>query len=566
MKTLDAFALINGIDQTLNALKQQSQQISSLEKQINHIISLDGALKGEAGQAIRAFYTECHIPFLQFFQVVIEEYSAALKNTKQALHALESNEHGYISQAFIEHDLDQGLKKAERTISEIVSEVNHAIGRVGHIVHLPNVDESLFQQNYQKAWLETSRTIGLLHAFDREQTSALHETKSSLQTMKQYIDTLSTMFTGPKIDITSYQKGSIFKDGKEEKISSTISGLKDKIDSPKDNPLMIMLKKLKEKQQANVEIVVRNDNHKNISKQVTANDPSLTTLQKEAVNGKNKIHRDIRVINGRLYNVKDIKKLKEFDIADEVVTDPSDIDFIGGRYTVYANKQIIRTYIANGEIRIEEVDKIPESRSRGNAKRILDGEVVSTTENIILEYSGIYDGYRVVTGKDPETSQNISSTDQALSAASIIPITKIVKVGKYVFRLDQGKNVKRVKTPTYGKQSVPKGPYREVNGFPAKVKSGAQEKHIPETPNYKQEVANGKKKSIFYGDNKKAQELLDKYAGKGEFLKNGREVIDFGQKIGKTYDMKTDKYIETTRGTIHYSKYGAHIVPAKPLE
>lgn len=566
MKTLDAFALINGIDQTLNALKQQSQQISSLEKQINHIISLDGALKGEAGQAIRAFYTECHIPFLQFFQVVIEEYSAALKNTKQALHALESNEHGFISQAFIEDDLEQGLKKAERTISETVSEVNHAIGRVGHIVHLPNVDESLFQQNYQKAWLETSRTIGMLHAFDREQTSALHETKSSLQTMKQYIDTLSTMFTGPKIDITSYQKGSIFKDGKEEKVSSTISGLKDKIDNPKDNPLMIMLKKLKEKQQANVETVVRNDNHKNISKQVTANDPSLTTLQKEAVNGKNKIHRDIRVINGRLYNVKDIKKLKEFDIADEVVTDPSDIDFIGGRYTVYANKQIIRTYIANGGIRIEEVDKIPESRSRGNAKRILDGEVVSTTENIILEYSGIYDGYRAVTGKDPETSQNISSTDQALSAASIIPMTKIVKVGKYVFRLDQGKNVKRVKTPTYGKQSVPKGPYREVNGFPAKVKSGAQEKHIPETPNYKQEVANGKKKSIFYGDNKKAQELLDKYAGKGEFLKNGREVIDFGQKIGKTYDMKTDKYIETTRGTIHYSKDGAHIVPAKPLE
>ncbi|MFP3839331.1 T7SS effector LXG polymorphic toxin [Bacillus safensis] len=450
MKTLDAFALINGIDQTLNALNQQSQQISSIEKQIHHIISLDGALKGEAGQAIRAFYTECHIPFLQFFQVVIEEYSAALKNTKQALHALESNEHGFISQAFIEHDLDQGLKKAERTISEIVSEVNHAIGRVGHIVHLPSVDESAFQQNYQKAWLETSRTIGLLHAFDREQTNALHETKSSLQTMKQYIDTLSTMFTGPKIDITSYQKGSIFKDGKKEKVSSTISGLNDKIDNPKDNPMIIMLKKLKEKQQANVETVVRNDTHKNISKQITANDPSLTTLQREAVNGKNKIHRDIRVINGKLFNVKGIKKLKEFDIADEVVTDPSDIDFIGGRYTVYANKQIIRTYIANGEIRIEEVDKIPESRSRGNAKRILDGQVVSTTENIILEYSGIYDGYRAVTGKDPETSQNISRTDRALSAASTIPITKIVKVGKYVFRLDQGKNVKRIEKTAKG--------------------------------------------------------------------------------------------------------------------
>lgn len=452
MKTLDAFALINGIDQTLNTLKQQSQQISSIEKQIQQIISLDGALKGEAGQAIRSFYTECHIPFLQFFQVVIEEYSSALKQTKQALHTLESNQHGFISQAFIEHELDQGLKKAERAISDIVSDVSQAIGRVSHIVHLPHVDESAFQQSYQKAWLETSRTIGLLHAFDREQTSAMNETTSALQTMKQYINTLSTMFTSPKIDITSYQKGSIFKNGKEEKISSTISGLNDKIDNPKDNPMMIMLKKLNEKEQANVDTVVHRGTLRNVNKQVKANDPLLTTLQKEAVGGKSKIHSDIRVVNGKLYNVKGIKKLKEFDIADEVVTDSSDIDFIGGRYTVYANKQIIRTYIANGKVRIEEVDKIPESRSRGNAKRILDGEVVSTTENIILEYSGIYDGYRAVTGKDPETSKNINSTEQALSAASIIPIAKIGKIGKYVFKIDQGKSaVKRITTSTGSK-------------------------------------------------------------------------------------------------------------------
>ncbi|XHV01776.1 Ribonuclease YxiD [Bacillus pumilus] len=310
---------------------------------------------------------------------------------------------------------------------------------------MPHVDESAFQQSYQKALLETSRTIGLLHAFDREQTSAMNETTSALQTMKQYINTLSTMFTGPKIEITSYQKGSIFKDTKEEKVRSTISGLNDKIDNPKDNPMMIMLKKLGEKEQANVRTVVHRDTLRNVNKQVKANDPWLTTLQKEVVSGKSKILRDIRVVNGKLYNVKGIKKLKEFDIADEVITDPSDIDFIGGRYTVYANKQIIRTYIANDEVRIEEVDNIPESRSHGNAKRILDDEVVSTAENIILEYSGIYDGYRAVTGKDPETSENISSTDQALSAASIIPFMKIIKGGKYVFKIDQGKNVvKRV--------------------------------------------------------------------------------------------------------------------------
>ena len=77
--------------------------------------------------------------------------------------------------------------------------------------------------------------------------------------------------------------------------------------------------------------------------------------------------------------------------------------------------------------------------------------------------------------------------------------------------------------PSYGKDSVPKGPYREVNGYPIKVKAGAQEKHIPDTPNYKQELANGKNKSIFYGDNKIAQELLDKFAGKGQLLPNGKK-------------------------------------------
>lgn len=403
MKTLDAFALTNGIDQTLNALKQQSQQISSLEKQINHIISLDGALKGEAGQAIRAFYTECHIPFLQFFQAVIEEYSAALKNTKQALSALESNEHGYISQAFIEHDLDQGLKKAERTISEIVSEVNHAIGRVGHIVHLPNVDESAFQQNYQKAWLETSRTIGLLHAFDREQTSALHETKSSLQTMKQYIDILSTMFTSPKIDITSYQKGSIFKDGKEEKVSSTISGLKDKIDTPKDNPLMIMLKKLKEKQQANVETVVRET-------------PS------------SKINQTTLTLNGKVYNINEYKKIN-FEHAKTV-----DVMRDGMLYRLRISEK--------NKVTIESVKPISDVKTGDQPQNIL---------NTAVEFTGINDAIRVITGRDPITGDKVADMDRLVSGVYMVPSTNIVKVGKYVFKIIKGeKAAKKVEKKVKG--------------------------------------------------------------------------------------------------------------------
>ncbi|PRS71767.1 T7SS effector LXG polymorphic toxin [Bacillus sp. NMTD17] len=404
MKTLDAFALINGIDQTLNTLKQQSQQISSIEKQIHQIISLDGALKGEAGQAIRSFYTECHIPFLQFFQVVIEEYSTALKSTKQALHALEPNQHGLISQSFIEHELDQGLKKAERTISEIVTDVNHAIGRIGHIVHLPNVDESAFQQSYQKAWLETSRTIGLLHAFDREQTSALQETKSSLQTMKQFINTLSTMFTGPKIDITTYQKGSIFKDGKEEKISSTVGGLNDKIDNPKDNnPMMIMLKKLREKQQANVETVVRET-------------PS------------SKINQTTLTLNGKVYNINEYKKIN-FEHAKTV-----DVMRDGMLYRLRISEK--------NKVTIESVNPISEVKTGDQPQNIL---------NTAVEFTGINDAIRVITGRDPITGDKVADMDRLVSGVYMVPSTNIVKVGKYVFKIIKGEKVaKRVEKTAKG--------------------------------------------------------------------------------------------------------------------
>ncbi|WP_438502856.1 polymorphic toxin type 50 domain-containing protein [Bacillus pumilus] len=329
--------------------------------------------------------------------------------------------------------------------------------------------------------------------------------------MKQYIDALSKMFTGPKIEITSYQKGSIFKDEKEEKISNNISGLNEKIDNPIENPMTIMLKKLNDKERSNVDTVV--------------------------------MKKPSNKINQKAYNTNE-----KIDFANAKTVD------------VIRDGMLYRLRISDqNKVNIESITKISDLKT---------GEQTSTILNTAVEFTGINDAIRVITGRDPVTGDKVADMDRLVSTLYMIPGAKIAKVGKYVFKIMKGDKVakKIVKTPLFGKHSVPKGPYREVNGFPAKVKPGAQEKHIPDAPNYKQEIANGKKKSIFYGDNKKAQELLDKYAGKGEMMENGREVVNFGQKIGQTYDLKTGKYIETTRGTIHYSKNGAHIVPSKPLE
>ncbi|MFH0874196.1 MAG: polymorphic toxin type 50 domain-containing protein [Candidatus Komeilibacteria bacterium] len=66
------------------------------------------------------------------------------------------------------------------------------------------------------------------------------------------------------------------------------------------------------------------------------------------------------------------------------------------------------------------------------------------------------------------------------------------------------------------------------------------------------------------------QKLINEFAGKGQKIFNQgklwKETIDFGETIGKYIDDKTGKLFDTTRGTIHFSKTGTHLVPSKPFK
>ena len=64
--------------------------------------------------------------------------------------------------------------------------------------------------------------------------------------------------------------------------------------------------------------------------------------------------------------------------------------------------------------------------------------------------------------------------------------------------------------------------------------------------------------------------LIDRRAGTGqavagEFGQAGyKERVDFGSIIGDFIDPVSGEVLKTTKGIIHYSKKGAHIVPARP--
>lgn len=109
-----------------------------------------------------------------------------------------------------------------------------------------------------------------------------------------------------------------------------------------------------------------------------------------------------------------------------------------------------------------------------------------------------------------------------------------------------------------GHFSGTKGHNKVFSNYPKTVHSGRQDKHIVGTNNYQEG------KSVFSGTKADADTLIKQYSGTGNILGNNKERVDFGKPIGYYVDPITHEKMLTTKGIIHYSKDGAHIVPSHP--
>ncbi|PSA97934.1 T7SS effector LXG polymorphic toxin [Bacillus halotolerans] len=364
MKTLDVHALHEGIQDTIEKLEKQKQQLEKLEKSVEHMAGMKDALKGKGGDAIRTFYEECHKPFLLFFGMFIDEYKKVLKQTQHAIASVESDSHGMIAEAFLSHDARHGVKHAREVTEQLTDAVNRQISAIDHIVSLPTVNDSFFRMETEQAERLISDTLNKLFQFDGQQTQALETAKSDFQTMKKYIDQLETMYTGPKIEITGYKTGSILKSQEEENINQTFGAINPQMKQPDDSPMELMLKKLEKHKQSNVDTVMNDGKQQKIEREIHADDSNVTVLQKEAA-AHPKVYGDIRVINDKLYNHKGLKKIDTIQVIDELESDTASIDYVGGKYIVYENGQIVREFYAGGKKRLEEVSYIPDDKVGG---------------------------------------------------------------------------------------------------------------------------------------------------------------------------------------------------------
>ncbi|MEN8699561.1 polymorphic toxin type 50 domain-containing protein [Bacillus infantis] len=93
--------------------------------------------------------------------------------------------------------------------------------------------------------------------------------------------------------------------------------------------------------------------------------------------------------------------------------------------------------------------------------------------------------------------------------------------------------------------------------YPAYINRQLQNKHIRGTKEY----IPGR--GIFSHTVEDADVLLKSYGGTGQKIITGKERVAFGRSIGLYIDIEGTAWV-TTKGVIHYSKTGAHIIPAAP--
>ncbi|MCY7762836.1 T7SS effector LXG polymorphic toxin [Bacillus spizizenii] len=460
MKTLDVHALHEGIQHTIEKLEKQKQQLEKLEKSVEHLAGMKDALKGKGGDAIRTFYEECHKPFLLFFGMFIDEYKKVLKQTQHAITSVESDSHGMIAEAFLSHDARHGVKHAREVTEQLTDAVNRQTSAIDHIVSLPTVNDSLFRMETEQADRLITDTLHKLFQFDGQQTQALETAKSDFQTMKKYIDQLETMYTGPKIEITGYKSGSILKSLEEENINKTFGGINSQMKQADDSPMELMLKKLEKHRQSNVDTVMKDSKQQKIEREIHADDGNVTVLQKEAA-AHPKVYGDIRVINDKLYNHKGLKKIDTIEVIDELTRDTASIDYVGGKYFVYENGQIVREFYAGGKKRLEEVSYIPEDKV-GGAKP-LDSFLAGTQYEFIewvspqgaVKKLAVRGGKRVVTNVAKHVAEKESKGE----------VKKVVskKAGKYSTSIDHRvKEVEKQNLPGWISESFTDSNYRTV--------------------------------------------------------------------------------------------------------
>ena len=201
MKILDIHPFRDGLRRNIVMLDRLGNEMESIHKSIECLVAMEDVLKGEGGNAIRAFYADCHLPFHQFFTMFQGRFVAVLKQMVSALDTLEPDPSGFIQQHYLEIDIAQGLRHIAQLTGSQTYEANSIMNQVADIVSLPHLDDSEVQYGIRDATIKRDDTVTQLYEVDATQTTALTPVAQDLLAMETWISDIESMFQEGLTDV-----------------------------------------------------------------------------------------------------------------------------------------------------------------------------------------------------------------------------------------------------------------------------------------------------------------------------------------------------------------------------
>ncbi|PLR95916.1 ribonuclease YeeF family protein [Bacillus sp. T33-2] len=195
MKVLKAEPFLEGISLQQQTLTRLEGEMEAILKAAESFAGMEEALKGKGGGALRSFYKDCHVPFIQYFITFKNQFNTTLDQIQSALNSLEPHPSGVIRQHFLEGELQAKLNELKHLTESLTDEGNAIINTVSDIVSLPKLDDSSFQDGVRRAMKKIEDTISDLHEFDRTQTNALDVIDEDIIIMEQWLADLEGMVT-----------------------------------------------------------------------------------------------------------------------------------------------------------------------------------------------------------------------------------------------------------------------------------------------------------------------------------------------------------------------------------
>ncbi|MDQ0208933.1 LXG domain-containing protein [Alkalicoccobacillus murimartini] len=209
MKVYESESFHKQLDSMRSDMESQKEQIDDLKSSMQTLVKSGADFTGRAGEAVKSFFSEGHIPLITRWQVLLDQYITTIDKIKEEASSFDSDPQAVIKEEFIDGDLTSSLDSLSDTVTSHAEGFNNTIAEVSDLVSIPQLDESQVQEGLVNLKMDANETMTSLHEFDQQQVSKLEVIKDEISQLMNYVTDLSTAITEGAIDITTYSTGSL---------------------------------------------------------------------------------------------------------------------------------------------------------------------------------------------------------------------------------------------------------------------------------------------------------------------------------------------------------------------